>query len=180
MIMLFSVATGYALRALAALPEDGSFSLTKELSENLDLPKPYLSKILGALAHEGLLESVRGRGGGFRLAFPADRIAVGDVVRVLEGSERGTCAMGAASCDGNCGPCPFHETWMAVKAQLDWLLATVTISDLRAWEPQGGVNPKAEAGPKRAPAGAASRLAWLRPGMGFGAPATVHLSRSAL
>jgi DNA-binding IscR family transcriptional regulator len=121
---------------------------------------------------------VRGRGGGFRLAFPAERIAVGDVVRILEGSERGTCAMGAATCDGNCSPCPFHETWTAMKGQLDWLLATVTIRDLRAWEPQAHAGPKA--GPKRPPAAGESRMAWLRPGMVFGAPATVHLSRSAL
>lgn len=158
--MLFSVATGYALRALAALPEDGSFRLTKDLAEALDLPKPYLSKVLGVLAHEGLLESVRGRRGGFRLAFPADRIAVGDVVRILEGSERSTCE-----------PCPFHEIRMAMKAQLDWLLATVTVSDLRAWNPKISAGLRAGNSPGRPAANVDAPPSWVPPDRVVGARA---------
>ena len=69
--MLFSTATGYALRALAALPEDGSFSLAKDLSSKLELPGPYLAKILQGLVQADILESVRDPKGGFRFTRPS-------------------------------------------------------------------------------------------------------------
>lgn len=43
--MLFTVASGYALQALAHMPEDGSFMMAKDLSEQLKLPAPYLANV---------------------------------------------------------------------------------------------------------------------------------------
>lgn len=57
--MLFNTATGYALRALAAMPEDGSHCFSKDLASRLDLPAPYLAKILQSLVQATILESVR-------------------------------------------------------------------------------------------------------------------------
>jgi Rrf2 family protein len=130
--MLFSTATGYALRALAAMPEDGSYSLAKDLAQHLGLPGPYLAKILQTLAQEGVLTSVRGPRGGFRLARPAHRITVGEVVGVLDGMEAMTgCVMGFINCDGKQKPCPLHEAWCQVKNHLEETLAMVTIRDLQ-------------------------------------------------
>ena len=49
------------------------------------LARPHIVKIVHALGQAGYLETVRGRGGGFRLARPADQINVGAVVRLMEG-----------------------------------------------------------------------------------------------
>ena len=49
------------------------------------LARPHIVKIVHELGKAGYLETVRGRGGGFRLARPADQIIVGDVVRITEG-----------------------------------------------------------------------------------------------
>jgi len=130
--MLFSTATGYALRALAAMPEDGSYSLAKDLASHLALPGPYLAKILQSLAQEGMLNSVRGPRGGFRLARPAHRITVGEVVGVLDGMESMSgCVMGFVNCDGRDKPCPLHAAWIEVKNHLEQTMATVTIRDLQ-------------------------------------------------
>ena len=130
--MLFSTATGYALRALAAMPEDGSYSLAKDLAHHLGLPGPYLAKILQTLAQEGVLTSVRGPRGGFRLSRPAHRITVGEVVGVLDGMDAMTgCVMGFINCDGSRKPCPLHEAWCQVKTQLEETMAMVTIRDLQ-------------------------------------------------
>jgi Rrf2 family transcriptional regulator, iron-sulfur cluster assembly transcription factor len=130
--MLFSTATGYALRALAALPEDGSYSLAKDLASNLGLPGPYLAKILQTLAQEGMLNSVRGPRGGFRLSRPAHRITVGEVVSVLDGLDSMTgCVMGFVNCDGRDKPCPLHDAWCEVKSHLDATMSMVTIRDLQ-------------------------------------------------
>jgi Rrf2 family protein len=130
--MLFSTATGYALRALAAMPEDGSYSLAKDLASQLALPGPYLSKILQSLAQEGMLNSVRGPRGGFRLARPAHHITVGDVVNVMDGMESMSgCVMGFINCSGKEKPCPLHGAWQEVKDHLEQTMATVTIRDLQ-------------------------------------------------
>ena len=130
--MLFSTATGYALRALAVMPEDGSYSLAKNLASSLDLPGPYLAKILQSLAQEGMLHSVRGPRGGFRLARPAHRITVGEVVEILEGVDAMSgCVMGFIHCDNHANPCPLHASWAEVKAHMESSMTQVTIRDLQ-------------------------------------------------
>ncbi len=129
--MLFSTATGYALRALAALPEDGTFCLAKDLSSQLDLPGPYLAKILQGLVQASILESVRGPKGGFRLARPSHRITVGEVVAALEGPQAlEGCVMGFPTCSGD-HPCPLHDAWDAVKTQVTSSMTEATIRDLQ-------------------------------------------------
>ncbi len=135
--MLFSTATGYALRALAAMPEDGTYSLAKDLASHLELPGPYLAKILQSLAQEGILHSVRGPRGGFRLARPAHKITVGEVVAALEGVETMSgCVMGFARCDNPENPCPLHKAWHEVKAHMDASMTHVTIRDLQIMDLQ--------------------------------------------
>jgi Rrf2 family iron-sulfur cluster assembly transcriptional regulator len=136
--MLYSVATGYALQALAALPEDGSFYLAKDLASFLGLPPPFLAKVLQNLARHGLLESVRGPKGGFRLAKPAHRITVEEVVHALEGRnalER--CVMGFAACDPD-HPCPLHEAWLSLRSQVELTLSKVTVRDLQLTQMRRG------------------------------------------
>jgi Rrf2 family protein len=130
--MLFSTATGYALRALAAMPEDGRYSLAKDLASQLGLPGPYLAKILQTLAQEGILNSVRGPRGGFRLARPAHKITVGQVVAILDGMDAMSgCVMGFVNCEGKDNPCPLHAAWCQVKSHLEETLTMVTVRDLQ-------------------------------------------------
>lgn len=141
--MLFTIATSYALRALAALPEDGSYRLSQELAQHLDIPGPYLAKILQNLARHGLLNSIRGPRGGFRLGRPAHRISVGDVVRVLDGmATTSGCLLGFRECGGHDPVCPMHAAWTEVKTHLEQTMAMVTIRDLQLLEESGhGTSP---------------------------------------
>lgn len=129
--MLFTVATGYALQALAHMPEDGSFTMAKDLAEQLHLPAPYLAKILQNLARAGILESVRGPKGGFRLTHPAHRVSVGEVLAAIEGEgSLNRCIMGFPTCDCD-NPCPMHEAWSAVKTQVEVSMTSTTLRDLQ-------------------------------------------------
>ena len=129
--MLFSTATGYALRALAALPEDGSYCLAKDLATDLTLPGPYLAKILQGLVQSGILESVRGPRGGFRLTRASHHITVGEVVTAMEGPDSlEGCIMGFPTCGGD-HPCPLHDAWGAVKSQVTTSMTEATIRDLQ-------------------------------------------------
>ena len=78
--------TNYALRSLqfAALHAPHLVRVDDVVRVH-GLARPHIVKIVHALGQAGYLETVRGRGGGFRLARPADQINVGAVVRLMEG-----------------------------------------------------------------------------------------------
>ena len=129
--MLFNVATGYALKALASMQDDGHYGMAKDFAGDLGLPAPFLAKILQNLVRAEILESVRGPKGGFRLARPAHRITVDEVVIALEGhGALQGCVMGFAACDAN-NPCPLHDAWSQVKTQVEASMTSMTLRDLQ-------------------------------------------------
>jgi len=77
----------YALRALVALVEmrPGEPLMISEMSRRKAIPKKFLEQILLELKHAGIVESRRGRLGGYVLARPAERITFGEVLRLIDG-----------------------------------------------------------------------------------------------
>lgn len=90
--------TDYAFRALlaAASAREGLTSIA-EVSAAHGISKNHLMKVVNQLANDGFLRTIRGRGGGFTLARPAEAIRIGDVVRRMEPdlqlAECGSCVM---------------------------------------------------------------------------------------
>src|SRR6516162_10837833 len=83
--MKVSAQEEYGLRCLMRLAQAGvDHSLTiPEIAVAEGLSGPYVAKLLAVLRQAGLIESVRGRAGGYRLARPAADIRLGAVLRVL-------------------------------------------------------------------------------------------------
>jgi Rrf2 family nitric oxide-sensitive transcriptional repressor len=83
--MRLTKSTGHAIRILidCAGASDRLIKVA-ELSERLQITQQNVFKIVNLLAREGLIEAVRGRNGGVRLARRADQIRIGDVVRATE------------------------------------------------------------------------------------------------
>jgi Rrf2 family protein len=79
----------YALRSLINLGIAGEVGRpllrASELAESEQLPIKFLEQILQALKEAGMVESVRGKFGGYRLARPMKQIAIGTVVRLIDG-----------------------------------------------------------------------------------------------
>ena len=69
----------------AARREAGARLSASELAQETGVPLPTTQKLMGRLAAEGLLTSVRGASGGFALARPADAITLADIVEAVEG-----------------------------------------------------------------------------------------------
>jgi FeS assembly SUF system regulator len=69
----------------AARREAGERLSASELAQETGVPLPTTQKLMGRLAAEGLLISVRGAAGGFTLARPAEAISLADVVEAVEG-----------------------------------------------------------------------------------------------
>lgn len=78
--------TNYAMRSLqlAALKSPDLVRID-DVARIHDLSRPHIMKIVHELGKAGYLETVRGRGGGFRLALAPEDIIVGEVVRMTEG-----------------------------------------------------------------------------------------------
>jgi Rrf2 family transcriptional regulator, nitric oxide-sensitive transcriptional repressor len=84
--MRLNTQTDYALRLLMHLavnPE--TLATIAEISEKYGISKNHLMKIAQNLGQLGYIKTVRGRAGGLQLAYPADEINIGDVVRHMEG-----------------------------------------------------------------------------------------------
>lgn len=77
----------YALRALLVLAEEGDDKpvLIADIAERHNLPKKFLEQILLDLKHHGLVQSRRGRSGGYSLLKSASEISFGQVVRIIDG-----------------------------------------------------------------------------------------------
>jgi Rrf2 family protein len=110
--------------------EPDAWCLNREIAAELALPQQYLTKILRALASEGILESQRGRSGGFRLARPAEKITLLDVVDPLDHlSERQACILGQATCS-DVRSCPLHDPWRRISDSLCRMLRGRTLAQL--------------------------------------------------
>ena len=72
------------MAAAARHPADARLSATL-LAEETGVPVPTAQKLMGRLAHAGLLSSARGTGGGFRLVRDAAQISLADIVEAVEG-----------------------------------------------------------------------------------------------
>jgi Rrf2 family protein len=79
--------TQYTLRALYSLARSygAGPTLIAKLSKEESIPHDYLENILLYLKREGLVESKKGKGGGYSLAKPPDTVTLGSVVRMIEG-----------------------------------------------------------------------------------------------
>ena len=74
-----------AMIALAGQPPGLPPMRIREIAEAYEIPERYLVQILLQLKGAGLVYSIRGASGGYRLARPADQISLGEVLRAIEG-----------------------------------------------------------------------------------------------
>ncbi|MBZ0136816.1 MAG: Rrf2 family transcriptional regulator [Planctomycetes bacterium] len=135
---MFSQASEYALRALTELArcEQGQWVLAGDMAELLDVPVHYLAKVLQTLARKGVLESQRGRQGGFRLADAPHQITVYDVVRELDDlRSMESCIMGEADCSDETA-CPLHNLWAGIRDRFTESLQMTTLLDLARFQEQ--------------------------------------------
>ena len=124
----------YGLRALidlAQYSEQTPVSITS-ISSRQDLSERYLEKLMSMLKKAGLVRSVRGAGGGYVLAKPADQISVGDVLRALEGSlEPVDCA--GLDPEGGCraaDSCVTKYVWQRINESINRTVDEIMLSHL--------------------------------------------------
>lgn len=139
MSALFSQTCEYAIRAMIEIARrpQGEFVLAKELASKLDIPHHYLSKILQQLVRSRILESTRGRLGGFRMLRKPGEVMLLDIVAPFEDIQKTQeCILGEATCSDS-RACPLHEFWKAVRTRYEEQLHTKSLEEFARFQPQG-------------------------------------------
>ncbi|HMN96684.1 MAG TPA: Rrf2 family transcriptional regulator [Phycisphaerales bacterium] len=132
---MLSQGTGYAATALAYVAAAGGRPvLVREMASAADIPAPYLSKLIHALARRGIVSTQRGIGGGVALARPADQITLHDLCEALgDPVLLSRCMLGTAECSDS-RACPAHRFWTAQRARAAEFLSQTSIADIAAFE----------------------------------------------
>lgn len=135
--MQLTRAADYGLRVmihLASLDSSDRVSLP-ELARAAEAPRSFLSKVLQALAHAGLISSRRGQAGGFQISERGRRASMLQVIEAIEGAiSLNACLVSGKTCRRKTW-CPAHPVWAKAQRAMLGVLDGVTISELSS-QPQ--------------------------------------------
>lgn len=131
--MRLSSLADYAVVMMAAMARHcgGARTNAAVLAEETGIPAPTVQKLVSRLSAAGLLKSVRGAGGGFRLARPAAMISLVEIVEAIEGPIAMTTCVDAHRDDCALdGTCQVKPHWPVINAAVRGALAGIPLTSL--------------------------------------------------
>lgn len=130
---MLSKSTEYAIRALVFIQLKNWESKRPgvvEVAKEIDAPEAYTAKILQTLTRHRLLDSMKGRGGGFFFSNNQSNLTLYEVIHVMEGDASfNKCAFGLKSCSVD-NPCPLHDKYKDVRDGFFDIAKTETVQSL--------------------------------------------------
>jgi len=106
------------------------------ISERQDISLSYLEQLFSRLRRNGLVKSVRGPGGGYRIAKPQQDISISEIIQAVDEQIDATQCGGKENCHGD-KRCMTHELWTSLNVKILEYLAGVTLQDLVASQREG-------------------------------------------
>jgi Rrf2 family iron-sulfur cluster assembly transcriptional regulator len=131
----------FAVTAMVDLASRGGYApvTLAGISERQQISLSYLEQLFGKLRRAGIVESVRGPGGGYCMARPAADVTVAQIITAVDESVEATQCGGEGDCrDGK--PCLTHELWMGLNKTINDYLTQVTLKQLVDKHLADGVN----------------------------------------
>lgn len=125
----------YALRILIDLTEnrDSGYITLREIADRQEISEKYLESIVKLLVQGKLVEGLRGKGGGYRLARPAEAIGVLEVLQLTEGTlVPVACLKESSSPCQRAESCPTLPLWNGLNTVVSDYLSGFTVRDLAA------------------------------------------------
>lgn len=125
----------YAVMAMTDLAKhagEGAVALSA-IAERQQLSAAYLEQIFSQLRRAGLVASLRGRSGGYRLARPAAEISIAEVMIAVQEETRMTRCLDVTGDVGGClgqSKCLTHELWHALGDQIRSFLGGISLQDV--------------------------------------------------
>jgi Rrf2 family transcriptional regulator, iron-sulfur cluster assembly transcription factor len=128
----------YAIRAVIYLAvnekQDNKIGI-RQIATELDIPSPFLGKILQVLSKNKLLNSSKGPNGGFSLGRKASQISLLDIVKIIDGMDFfDNCIIGMKVCSEDEKMkkfCPFHESLDPIRENLYKKFKSLKISSFK-------------------------------------------------
>jgi len=131
---MLSATCKYGIRAvifIAAKPEQKNHTGLREIAENLNIPQPYLAKILQILSKKKILHSSKGPHGGFTLIIPADELSLMDIIDAIDGRDFfDSCYITGKRCnfdEPDRGVCILHNDLRKEKVRLERFFSSKSI-----------------------------------------------------
>lgn len=129
--MMVSTKGRYALRIMADLAvhqQDGPVSL-KDIAQREGIGIKYLEIIVSSLNKGGLLESVRGKNGGYKLNKPPEQYTISSILNLAEGSLAPVACVETDSCE-NAHCCKTYALWKELDDVIEKYLSSKTLADI--------------------------------------------------
>ena len=131
--MLISTKGRYALRVMIDLAEhrSGEFISLKEIAQRQEISEKYLESIIRMLVKAKAVESLRGKGGGYRLTKNPEQYTVGSILRLTEESLAPVACLepGASACS-RAAECRTLSLWQGLDQAINSYLDGITLEDL--------------------------------------------------
>lgn len=132
--MKLSTKGRYGLRALVDLAVYGSEEAVplQSIAARQQISERYLEQLMRRLKSADLITSVRGAGGGYRLAKPASKISIGDILRALEGDLRAVDCPGSSEGSGcqSADLCVTRYVWERINDSIRHTVDGIMLEDL--------------------------------------------------
>ncbi|NIP42943.1 MAG: Rrf2 family transcriptional regulator [candidate division Zixibacteria bacterium] len=121
----------YAIKAMGFIANHGDNGpvLSRTISEKMEIPQNFLSKIMNRLVQEGYLKSIRGTNGGFILVHDPDDVSLKEIAALFMNlNEMKRCFLGLSECDGSCS---MHKQWSPIMDRFEKLLENTSIKKVK-------------------------------------------------
>jgi Rrf2 family iron-sulfur cluster assembly transcriptional regulator len=132
---MISNTSRYAIRALVYLAihsDEGKKIGIKKIADDLDIPSPFLGKILQSLAKQKILQSTKGPNGGFGISEAAQQVNLMEIIKIIDGDDLfDRCLVTNKSCtdlEGN--PCTLHKHYEPIREEIKSMFSGHTIKGL--------------------------------------------------
>lgn len=136
---MFSKSCQYAIRAVLYIADkgkDGQCVGVKEIAETLEVPGPFLAKLLQQLSRNHLIGSTKGPHGGFCMSQTHLQASLIRVIECIDGPEFfNSCVLGLPACNAS-NPCPLHHQSLEYKQGLLKILKHKTIAEVAQQVPE--------------------------------------------
>ena len=137
--MVITREADYAVRLMLTIAgkDRGTVASARPLSEEANVPYELARGLLSKLADAGLLNSHRGRAGGFDLARPASEITMGEILMVAgEDLALNVCIIDPENCSSSTF-CPMHPVWGAASEMLRGYLGGMALAEVLKMDTAG-------------------------------------------
>jgi len=129
----------YGVRAMLEIAKNYDFGpiTIKEISERQEVSVAYLEQILNKLRRAGLIDSLKGPGGGYVLAEKPEEVSIGKILKTLEGPFAVTACLVPDTRECNrMDSCVSRLMWKALSEKIENFLEAITLQDLILKEKQ--------------------------------------------